>query len=899
MKSRTINHKIFSRIFLLSAFLLLTMQAEIYAAPLSTANPNTGENARKVLDYIASLPEQQENRVISGQHLGHGIKYTPDIYHDLVETLHNTTGKWIGMVGADYGVGSTPDEISVGNQLLIEHWNNGGLITIDYHVNNPWTGGSSWDLTSRNLVELITPGTAVNEVWMQELDKVATGLAELQDAGVVVLWRPFHEMNFTTSFWWDSGAHPGNPEPFQNMWRHMFNYFTYEKGLNNLLWVYAPADMDQWGTPVDFLYPGDDYVDIVGIDIYNDDVLLQQDGLSYNTLVATGKPFAFTEIGSYPTRDGSWNNLTIINAIRDRYPKTTYFLSWHSWTDNKVAIVDNQNAKALLDDPWVITRDELPDWNSAALPSPTLSPTSSPSPTPNEIIIDNVDAGFSTSSAQDVWQEYIQTDGQHYGSSHYYNGEVGTGQDTATWAFTVPESGNYDVYAWWWEGDWRPTDVPFTINHFDDSTTVRVDQRTNGGQWNLLGTFYFQDEGSVVVSDDVSSGQDIVADAIRLVYRSEGLPQVTPTPEPTNTPSPEPTPDSVTLDFDAIVFANSNETSFKSDQTLNMQVIARDVPTPGLYGVQFEINYDPTLISVNNLQPNPNLSFVVLKSVDNVNGKIRFVASQQGKVPGLTGDVTLLSFEATAVDTAGTVTFTFENEKMSDAQAQGFDVISEVYVISIGDPTTPEPTDDPTSIPTDTPTPTPTNTPTPVPTDEPTPEPTDQPTAEPTDEPTPEPTGEPAMANVSGQVILAGRAGNDWSGATVTIDGGQIGTTDTTGNFSIADVATGSLNSITADAPGYLPAVCTGLTVTTPDTSLTSVTLLSGDINDDKLVDITDATTVGASFGQTGSELPADITRDGMVDIFDIVLVSVNFGEEGPQTWNCLNKQRFKHKLAT
>jgi hypothetical protein len=225
------------------------------------------------------------------------------------------------------------------------------------------------------------------------------------------------------------------------------------------------------------------------------------------------------------------------------------------------------------------------------------------------------------------------------------------------------------------------------------------------------------------------------------------------------------------------------------------------------------------------------------------------------------------------------------------------------------DEPTPQPTDPPTPVPTDTPipTPTPSNSPTPTPTELPTPEPTDEPTPEPTDEPTPEPTGEPTpepteepspeptgeptMADVSGQIIVAGRTDNDWSGTTVTIDdSGQIGTTDTTGNFSIIDVATGPLDSITADAPGYLPAVCSGLTVTAPETVLDAANLLSGDINDDSLVDITDATAVGASFGQTGSDLPADITRDDILDIFDIVLVSVNFGEEGPQTWNCLSK---------
>lgn len=90
------------------------------------------------------------------------------------------------------------------------------------------------------------------------------------------------------------------------------------------------------------------------------------------------------------------------------------------------------------------------------------------------------------------------------------------------------------MYAWWWEGNWRPKDVPYTIHHLGGSETVRVNQRTNGGQWNLLGTFDFEGEGSVVVSDDVSSGEDVVADAVRLVYVGP-LPAATPTP--TETPA--------------------------------------------------------------------------------------------------------------------------------------------------------------------------------------------------------------------------------------------------------------------------------------------------------------------------------------------------------------------------
>jgi hypothetical protein len=159
----------------------------------------------------------------------------------------------------------------------------------------------------------------------------------------------------------------------------------------------------------------------------------------------------------------------------------------------------------------------------------------------DEIIVDDADANFSTSFSQDEWQSYTQVGGEHYGDSHHFNVQMGTGQDTATWSFAVPNPGIYDVYARWWAGAWRPVDVPYTISYHNGTTVVDANQQESGGQWNLLGTFHFENEGSVTVSDDVSTGQDLVADAIRLVYQSEP-PLPTPTPSPTSTPTVRDTP---------------------------------------------------------------------------------------------------------------------------------------------------------------------------------------------------------------------------------------------------------------------------------------------------------------------------------------------------------------------
>ncbi len=169
-----------------------------------------------------------------------------------------------------------------------------------------------------------------------------------------------------------------------------------------------------------------------------------------------------------------------------------------------------------------------------------VSPAATATVNPSEFIIDNADIGFTASSSQDAWTEYVEVGGQHFGGSHFYNHLLGTGQDTATWSFIAPRPGRYEVYAWWWAGDWRPSNVPYTVNHSSGPTTVRVNQQTNGGQWNLLGTFDFEASGSVVVSDDATAGQDVVADAIRLVYLGSS-PSVTSTPTPA-VPTSSPTP---------------------------------------------------------------------------------------------------------------------------------------------------------------------------------------------------------------------------------------------------------------------------------------------------------------------------------------------------------------------
>ena len=174
------------------------------------------------------------------------------------------------------------------------------------------------------------------------------GGVRLQDAGVVVIWRPFHEMNGGW-FWWGAKE----PETFIRVWRHMFDYFTKTKGLNNLLWVYSPNH----GEKTAAYYAGDQYVDIVGLDAYTDFVDPQHIR-GYDAVAKLPKPFGFTEFGPHGPHNppGDYDYRRFLNGVQKHFPKTTFFLAWH----HKWSLGQNQNAKQLLEHPWLVNREDLP-----------------------------------------------------------------------------------------------------------------------------------------------------------------------------------------------------------------------------------------------------------------------------------------------------------------------------------------------------------------------------------------------------------------------------------------------------------------------------------------------------------------------------------------------------------
>ena len=179
--------------------LALTFDRGLTSSAAEPANPETNPKGRAILNYIESLPQRSDKRLISGQFcdFGQGAKL------GACQEAFAKTGHWPAMIGVDYvdaGKGSISTKAV--NRLAIDYAHQGGLVTLSAHLPNPANprGGGLRD-QGVNIKELLEPGTVTHQRWMQELDLLADGLSELRDADVVVLWRPFHEMNGGW-FWW-------------------------------------------------------------------------------------------------------------------------------------------------------------------------------------------------------------------------------------------------------------------------------------------------------------------------------------------------------------------------------------------------------------------------------------------------------------------------------------------------------------------------------------------------------------------------------------------------------------------------------------------------------------------------------------------------------------------------
>jgi mannan endo-1,4-beta-mannosidase len=380
------------RLALLIAVCTAIVVTQAQNASPSPANPNANATARAILNYAYGLTSRTDNRVISGQFGSYGDGTTYNTALQQMQAVYNLTGQWPAITGMDC---ATPAGLGEVVRYLTDMWNAGNLVTMSCHFRNPWTGGSSTDWANRDTADqwdrrsvlaLTTPGSSAYTNWIGMLDNIAANLQILEDRGVVVMWRPLHELNGTW-FWWGGQS----PADFTALWRHMFDYFTRVKGLDNLLWVYSPNT----GMNATANYPGNDVVDMVGLDEYSgvtENPLQINSAGEYDQLVATGKPIGLFEFGPIPATGAGWDTTTynwgnLIRDIKASYPRIFLVQAWeYVW---QMGYSRYQGQSTFMNDSWVITRGDLPRWSSVPTTAPvtatTLAPTTVRTNTPTRI----------------------------------------------------------------------------------------------------------------------------------------------------------------------------------------------------------------------------------------------------------------------------------------------------------------------------------------------------------------------------------------------------------------------------------------------------------------------------------------------------------------------------------
>ena len=325
-------------------------------------NPQADLPTRQLMSYLVS---QYGTKTLSGQHHegGQNIAFP-------VQAYLNKSGGIVPAVRSSDFIDYSPSRIQFGanprnetEQSIAWAQQTGGVVSMMWHWNAPtdlvnqpeqeWWRGFYASATTFDLPgALANPSGSDYQLLLRDIDAIADELQKFEDAGVPVIWHPLHEAKGEW-FWW--GAH--GPEAFKDLWNLTYDRLTNVHGLNNLIWEYATTASAADGFDSEW-YPGDDVVDMVGLDVYTD----PSSSMSGQWIEAleqfNGKKLiALSETGTLPNAD----------AMDQWGIKWSYFSPW------KGSFVDNMTAadlQALLGHEDIITLDELPllPWKSGASP---------------------------------------------------------------------------------------------------------------------------------------------------------------------------------------------------------------------------------------------------------------------------------------------------------------------------------------------------------------------------------------------------------------------------------------------------------------------------------------------------------------------------------------------------
>ena len=306
------------------------------------------------------------DRIMFGQqncgHIGVSISATDGTESD----CKNLTGSHPAVAGIDtlsfLGYeGKMSDLVTVVKNLRRQ----GLIITLSSHMPNFTLGGDEFydyspNYTDGDCGKRIMPGGDLNDKYERFLDMIAEFASlciDVEGEKIPMIFRPFHECN---GDWFCWGKSFMTDEEFKDLFRYTVDYLLGEKGVDNLAVCYSPNGFINSEDEYLARYPGDEYIDIMGLDLYNDKPhkgdgffhkLSSSIDVVYDIAKSRSKITALTEIGyrSLETENGYFEGLAPMdNTIRDWFTelldgvtsteggrRLSYMLTWANFSDTQ------------------------------------------------------------------------------------------------------------------------------------------------------------------------------------------------------------------------------------------------------------------------------------------------------------------------------------------------------------------------------------------------------------------------------------------------------------------------------------------------------------------------------------------------------------------------------------
>lgn len=228
-----------------------------------------------------------------------------------------------------------PSVSDLRKDLIRKAHEDGSIITISWHASNPMTNQNSFNRIQA--VDKMLEGGSRRATFIQYLERLALFFNDLKDdegRPIPILFRPWHEMN-GDFFYWGEGLR--TTEEYKQLFKDTVTILTENFNVHNLLFIYSPNHVSSTS---EYLknYPGDAYVDILGIDVYDhsNNRFLNEAIRNLDILesIATEKNmlYAFTETGLENLPQSDWWTESLYKAIRSS--GISYTMVWRNATIN-------------------------------------------------------------------------------------------------------------------------------------------------------------------------------------------------------------------------------------------------------------------------------------------------------------------------------------------------------------------------------------------------------------------------------------------------------------------------------------------------------------------------------------------------------------------------------------